>query len=264
MTMLPTDPFALAEEAPVFEPAERRTLELHGGQVELCWVPQRGQRSGKADAARPSFPSCRAERILAEESLWSAAGLALTPNLHPFAERHLLLWSRAPRREPDATFLAAGFELADRCQGSLLVNSIGAAASIPWLHAHLLGEQLSYLDGLPTLPTDTAVSAPGVEIQRVGAPFPAHLLALRGGTEALANAVADLLRRRTTPAFSLVYENGRAFVLPREVETPAPHFPQALGSAELWGRWCFEQEAAFASATPESLDSALRTAGRDR
>lgn len=264
MTTLPTDPFALGDRKPAFEPAEQRTLELHGGQVELFFLPQRGGRSGRADAARPSFPPCRAERILAEESVWASDELALTPNLHPFAERHLLLWSRSPRREPDAAFLATGFELADRCGGALLVNSIGAAASIPWLHAHLLGERRGYLGGLPTLPVDAGGSDPDVEIQRVGAPFPAHMLALRGSIDRLAGAVGDLLRRRTTPAFSLVYENGRAFVMPRGIETPAPHFPQALGSAELWGRWCFEDEDAFRSATPGSLDAALGAAGRAR
>ncbi len=77
----------------------------------------------------------------------------------------------------------------------------------------------------------------------------------------MAGAVEDLLRRRTTPAFSLVYTSGRAFVMPRSIETPAPDFPQALGSAELFGRWCFEEESAFATATPASLDRALRRAG---
>lgn len=260
--MLPTDPFALPAASPAFTPADRRFVELHGGRVELCWVPHRSRRAGRADAARPSFPPCRAARILADESIWASEAWALTPNLHPFADRHLLLWSRSPRREPDAAFLAAGFELADRCEGSLLLNSIGAAASIPWLHAHLVGERIDYLSGQPTAAADVAGPSPGVEIQRVGSPFPATVLALAGENDALADATADLLRRRTVAAFSLVYAAGRTFVMPRSNETPAPHFPQALGSAELWGRWCFEDEEAFRSASPESLDSALRSAGR--
>ena len=260
--MLPTDPFALAAASPAFVPAARRFVELHGGRVELCWVPHRSLRAGRADAARPSFPPCRAARILADEPVWTSEALALTPNLHPFADRHLLLWSRSPQREPDRAFLAAGFELADRCDGSLLVNSIGAAASIPWLHAHLVGERFEYLSGQPTAAVDIASPSPEVEIRRVGAPFPALLIALRGKMDALADAVAELLRRRTVAAFSLVYVAGRAFVMPRSVEIPLPHFPQALGSAELWGRWCFEDEDAFRSATPESLDTALRTSGR--
>lgn len=260
--MLPTDPFALDAASPAFVPAERRFVELHGGRIELCWVPHRSLRSGRADAARPSFPPCRADRILADESVWTSEALALTPNLHPFADRHLLLWSRSPRREPDAAFLSAGFELADRCGGSLLVNSIGAAASIPWLHAHLLGERIDYLAAQPTCATDIASPSPAVEIRRVGAPFPAMLLALAGGIDAVADATAELLRQRTVAAFSLVYADGRAFVMPRSVESPAPHFPQALGSAELWGRWCFEDEDAFRNASPESLDAALRAAGR--
>ncbi|MGA0868594.1 MAG: hypothetical protein ACO3UM_06660 [Planctomycetota bacterium] len=258
--MLPHDPFALAATTPAFEPAARRVLELHGSRVELCWIPTRSRRAGRAHAARPPFPPCRAEQILDQESLWSADGVALTPNIHPFAARHLLLWSQTPRREPDGAFLRCGFEMAERSEGTLLLNSIGAAASIPWLHGHLLGEKLDYLERLPTEPVD-AMLGPGVDVRRIGAPFPAFLLAVSGPIEAVAPAVEDLLRRRTTPAFSLVYTAGRAFVMPRSIETPAPDFPQALGSAELWGRWCFEEESAFASANPESLDRALRRAG---
>ncbi len=175
--MLPDDPFALAATTAAFEPAAERELELHGSRVELCWIPGRRERSGRAHAERPPFPACRAERILAEESVWCGDDLALTPNLHPFAARHMLLWSRTPRREPDAAFLRHGFELAERCKGTLLVNSIGAAASIPWLHGHLLGERIDYLTGLPTEPLQPQHDA-NVDVHRVGAPFPAFLLAL--------------------------------------------------------------------------------------
>ena len=33
----------------------------------------------------------------------------------------------------------------------------------------------------------------------------------------------------------------------RREETPSPQFPHPLGCAELWGRWCFEDEAAGAA-----------------
>jgi hypothetical protein len=52
--------------------------------------------------------------------------------------------------------------------------------------------------------------------------------------------------------------------MPRSpIEIPAPHFPHALGAAELWGRWCYADEAAFRDARVEDLVAALRVGGLD-
>ena len=48
-------------------------------------------------------------------------------------------------------------------------------------------------------------------------------------------------------------------------ETPAPHFPQALGSAEVWGRWCHQDREAFetkARVLNQELDAFSEAAAR--
>lgn len=63
------------------------------------------------------------------------------------------------------------------------------------------------------------------------------------------------------PAFNLVDDGTTTWLLPRALETPTPHFPQALGAAELWGRWCYDDEGAFRAATGSDLAAALAAAG---
>jgi hypothetical protein len=262
MRTIPSDPFELGPDRP-FVPAARRPLRLFGAAVELCWLPERRGRDGRPGPERPPFPRCAAPRILAEEALWSGHGLVLTPNLHPFATRQLLLWSATPVREPDETFLEVGFALAAAASGVLLVNSIGAAASIAWAHAHLIGEQQPFLPSLPREPLhlDALADLGGLELGRLGAPFPAACIALAGSIEVRARAAARLIRHRTWPAFGIVDQGGTTWLFPRRCEVPSPHFPQALGTAELWGRWCYDDERAFAAATPADLAAALALAG---
>lgn len=262
MRTLPEDPFARVPNAP-FEPAARRTTMLFGAEVELCWLPERRGRRGRPGPDRPPFPPCHAPRIVADEAVWSDDTLALTPNLHPFGSPQLLLWSTVPRREPDLRFLEAGLELAAAVGGTLLVNSIGAAASIPWAHAHLIGERRPFLPALPLEPASVALLADldAVAVSRARAPFPACLLALRGPAPARARAAERLIRLRTCAAFGLADQDGTTWVFPRRREVPDPHFPQALGSAELWGRWCYDDRDAFDAATPADLTAALGAAG---
>ena len=64
-----------------------------------------------------------------------------------------------------------------------------------------------------------------------------------------------------TAAVNLVAMRGETFVYPRSSETPAPHFPYPLGAAEIWGRWCYVEERAFAAATSPDLEQALIASG---
>ena len=83
-----------------------------------------------------------------------------------------------------------------------------------------------------------------------------------GSADDRARAASHLIATRLCPAFNLVAEKEIAWVFPRSaVETPAPHFPHALGAAEIWGRWCFEAEAPFHAATPADLERALICCG---
>ena len=265
----PADVFALAPPTPT-APAATRTLPLLGAQVELVHRPERAPRRGRPDPERPSFRIDPVEAIVAEEALWTDDHHALTPNLFPFADRQLLLWSRTPRREPDAAMLALAMRMAAGV-GAVLGNSIGAAASIARAHVHLVGERSGFLPAILTAPWEDPIAAAvaaahaDVEVTRLAPPFPALVVVVRGAIEPRAAAVAALLRDRTTPAFSVVDQDGTTWLMPRStIETPAPWFPQALGSAELWGRWCYLDGAAFANATPADLAAALQAAGRTR
>jgi hypothetical protein len=64
-----------------------------------------------------------------------------------------------------------------------------------------------------------------------------------------------------TAAVNAVAADEAVFVYPRSIETPAPHFPYALGAAELWGRWCYTEREPFERATGADLERALVAAG---
>lgn len=260
MSSTPDDPFALAA-TPAFAPTATRSGSVVGLPVELIWLPERRARRGRPRLDRPPFPPSFAERIIADEAVWEGQGLVLTPNRHPFADRQVLLWTKEPRREPDARLLECGFELAAGCDGALLINCIGAAASIPWCHAHLIGTRSTFLAALPLAPLELPLAGPGVEVLRAVAPFPAALVALRGPIGARAAAAERLIRLRSCAAFNLVDSDATTWLFPRTRETPAPFFPQALGSSELFGRWCYDEEEPFARATPADLEAALALAG---
>src|SRR5690606_17542862 len=263
MTPLPDDAFDRCA-APPFVPSGRRHLVVCGAPVELLWLPERRQRRGRPAADRPAFAPSVVERIVAEEAVWEDAELALTPNRFPFAARQLVLWSKRALREPDAALLEPALAFADRHGATVLVNTVGAAASVPRAHLHLLAEPLPFGAALPFGPwaAGTTLGLQSVRVARAAPPFPALLVELRGPAGARARAAARLLELRTTPAVNLVDHGGRTWVFPRSaIETPGTGFPQALGAAELAGRWCFHDEAPFRHADPDALTEALRRAG---
>ena len=70
-----------------------------------------------------------------------------------------------------------------------------------------------------------------------------------------------LAEARLTAAWNVIVTEDAAWIVPRAVETPLPWFPQALGAAELWGRWCYVDEAPFRAARGHDLEQALVQAG---
>lgn len=244
-----------------YAPAAVRRLCVFGAPVEAVLVPARRRRLDAANVARPAFARSRAAGIVADESIWRGDGMALTPNAFPFAHGQRLLWPLAPLREPDAALWQAAFAWADAAGGAALVNNVGAASSIGRAHAHLCAERLPFLGALPERPcaADLIDVPAGAALVEKDAPF--CLLGVRGPAAARALAVVRLAEARLTAAWNVVAQDGATWLLPRRAETPAPHFPHALGAAELWGRWCYVDEAAFAAARDADLEAALVAAG---
>jgi hypothetical protein len=185
----------------------------------------------------------------------------LTPNRYPFARAQRLLWREGASREPDVCMWRALFEWCTRSGGAALHNTIGAAGTIGRAHAHLLAERLPFLDELPQSPAalDLVDLPAGVELVRKHVPF--TLLGVRGEPDAAAAALAELAEARLTAAWNVAVQRDTAWLYPRAREIPAPDFPYALGAAELWGRWCYTDDAAFAAADGARLERALVAAG---
>ena len=253
-------PIADHERLVAYAPAAARRLRVFGAPVEAALVPARRQRVGAAVAERPPFARSRAARIVADECIWRGDGMALTPNAFPFAQGQRLLWPLVPLREPDAALWQAAFAWADAAGGAALVNNVGAASSIGRAHAHLCAERLPFLAALRerTGPRDLIELPAGVELVAKDVPF--CLLGVRGPAAARALAVVRLAEARLTAAWNVVAQDGATWLLPRRVETPAPGFPFALGAAELWGRWCYVEDAPFVAATAADLEAALLAA----
>ena len=244
-----------------FAPAKRRTAVVHGAPVELVLVPERKARHGRADAARPAFTRSPAARIVGEECLWQGDGFVLTPNRYPFAREQRILWPQQPVREPDPAFWQVVFDWVARSGGSALVNNVGAAATIGRAHAHLVPERLPFLEALPECELRTnPIDAPAaIRIAAKAVPF--CLLGLRGPIAARATAMILLAEARMTATWNVVAYDDVVWICPRRCETPDPHFPYALGAAELWGRWCYMDDAPFEQASAGDLEAALALAG---
>lgn len=260
MSSAPPDPRTVAT-AP-FAPAARRTLIVFGAEAELVLLPGRAARPDRPAGGRPAFRAGVAERILATETLWRGGGLAVTPNRFPFAQDQLILWSAEPVRDHDEGFLGQLFAWAAATGGTALLNGIGAAASIPRAHAHLTPTVLPFLGGLGDRPLDAPwlPSVAGASFCRKEVPF--WLVGVRGAAAARARAVHALQAARLTAAWNVVDHGGSSWLFPRSPhETPLPHFPHALGASELWGRWCYVDEQAFAAARPGDLERALERGG---
>lgn len=254
-------PLSAPEAALVpLRPVASRTLRVFGASAELVWLPERALRHGRPGAARPAFAPSPVPRILGE-AFWSDAAFALTPNRFPFARAQRLLWPRAPQREPDAAFWQLVAEWVVRAAGTGMVNQVGAAASIARAHAHLTPEQLPFLAELPEVaaPADLLALPAGVSLVAKAVPF--CLLGVRGAPAPRAAALLALAELRLTAVWTAVVVGDTTWLYPRSREVPAPHFPQALGAAELWGRWCYVEETPFAAATAEDLEAALLAAG---
>ena len=260
MTCPPTGPDARLLP---FAAAARRTLAVFGAPVELVFVPERQARADRATALRPAFGRSRAAAIVADEALWRDERHAVTPNRYPFANAQRILWPLAVLRDPDLAMWTAACRWADAADGTALVNTIGAAATIGRAHAHLLPERLPFLASLPTRPLrQPPIDAPdGVELCAAEVPF--CLLAVRGDAAARAEALVRFGEARLTASWNVVVQQGTAWLYPRRLETPAPHFPFALGAAEVWGRWCYGTRAPFDAATCADLERALVTAGAE-
>lgn len=259
MSPLPLDPHV---SLVTFAPKSVRHLSVFGAPVEAVHVPGRKARGNKARRERPSFAASQAQRIVDQETFWRSDGLALTPNLYPFAREQRLLWPTTPLREPDAAMWSAICTWTEAQKGTAMVNTIGAAATIARAHAHLTPERLGFLPGLPERdgPTGLVDLPAGVEL--VQKDIPCCMLGVRGGdVTARGQAIAALAGIRLTAAMGICIQDGTAWMFPRRAETPAPHFPYALGGAELWGRWCFLEEEPLAAATGEGLELALVMAG---
>lgn len=259
-TTEPPDPRHCAT-AP-FRPRARRALRAFGATVELVLVPDRAGRPGVPSAARPAFRTDPVPRIVAEESVWRGDGASATPNRYPFAEHQLILWQDGLERELGLSSWRMLCGWVDRISGTGLVNTIGAAASIPRAHAHLTAERLPFLEAIGEERCDAAFlpRVDGVEWLRKKLPF--WLLGARGAAAARAEALFALQAVRATAACNVVVQDGTAWVYPRSaVETPVPWFPWALGAAEVWGRWCYVEEPAFESADGDGLEQALVASG---
>jgi hypothetical protein len=259
--LLPPAPTRLGELTP-FRPAARRHLHIFGAPAELVWLPERAARSGLPGPTRPAFQPSPADRILATETRWQDADFAVTPNRYPFAADIAMLWARAAVRDTDLMMLRTLLGWHAAAGGALLQNCIGASASIPRAHAHLTTETLPFLDALPESPlvADFLPIATPVQFVQKRAPF--CLLGVRGDAAARTLAVHALQLVRMTAACNLVTQSDTTWLYPRSgAETPAPHFPYALGAAEVWGRWAYVRREDYERASAADLEQALVVAG---
>lgn len=244
-----------------FAPAAQRTFEVFGAPVTIAHVPSRKLRQDRPSIERPPFRRSPVARILAEEALWTGDGLVLTPNRYPFAREQRLLWPVANLRDPDEAMWTAMGEWADAARGTALVNNVGSASSIARAHAHLIPERMPFLAALPERPAPADLIDVPDGVQFVAKDVPFCLLGVRGPAAARAQAIVRLGDARMTAAWNVVVVDGTAWLYPRHRETPEPHFPYALGAAEVWGRWCYVDEEPFAAATAHRLEQALVGAG---
>ena len=172
----------------------------------------------------------------------------------------MLLWTVEPIREPNVELLHAGMTWAENLECTVLWNSVGAAASIPRAHLHLLPGVGSGFLAAETrawqLGTEIAIRASQVEL-------PFAVLELHGPAIERAEAATRLLTMRACAAANLVTVADRTWFVPRsDAEIPGGAFPYALGASELWGQWCFPDEEAFRAADGPGLERALRASTR--
>lgn len=253
-------PLELPDSLVPFVPSAERTLALFGTTVHLALVPGRRNRTGHDREGRPAFQRSPAGRIIGEEAYWRSDTLALTPNKFPFARNQRILWMARPARDPDRTFWRAALDWVARSDGTVLLNNIGAAATIARAHAHLIDERLPFVDALPERPLRSDVIDVPDGCQLCAKDLPFCIVGVRGPVDGRAEALLRLADARLTPTWNVVLTQDAAWIVPRGKQTPAPHFATAMGAAEMWGRYCYVDEGPFASATAEDLRQALELA----
>ncbi|MCA8964324.1 MAG: hypothetical protein H6838_03160 [Planctomycetes bacterium] len=237
-----------------------RELTVFGAPAHAALLPHRARRANRPGETRPAFRRNPAAHIVSAEAMWRGDGLALTPNRYPMLAEQRILWHALPQPHPGLPMWRAVHEWVDAHRGSALHNTVGAAASIAAAHVHLTRERSSFLSKLPLRPgTLELVEVDDLQIEAAAVPF--CLLRLSGAPKVRAAGVEQLAGARLTAAWNVVVEPGATWVYPRRKETPAPHFPQALGAAELWGRWCHTDEAGFEAASAAAMERALVEAG---
>lgn len=260
----PKNPFALIGQ-PAFEaPPHRVEREVFGVRASVLSLPHRTSRHGMPRQDRPPFQANHADRIIATEAVWTGPGVAMTGNRFPFSAQQVILWATERRREPTRSMLEIAFRIEADVDGTSMVNSIGAAGSVTRSHVHVIGESPSFLRELPARGIEpesvflTEEQASGCEVICLDAPFPGVAIGLRGSVEARAETMHHLLECRTAQAFNLISNGGISWLVPRSaVEITAPHFPQALGSAEISGLWCVNDPEVFARLDGPGMEAAL-------
>lgn len=253
-------PTELPDTIVPFEPTAERTLEVYGIPVHLALVPGRKARSGHDRERRPPLQRSPAERILREEAYWRTETLALTPNKFPFGKNQRILWMATPARDPDIHFWRAGLAWADAMDGTVLLNNIGAAATIPRAHAHFIEEKMPFLASLAEAPLQTDIMdvPDGCEMVRKDVPF--CMVGVRGDLEGKAETLIRIADSRLTATWNVIINKDTVWIVPRGKQTPAPYFPSAVGAAEFWGRWCYVDEEPFERATGNDLEKAIEIA----
>ena len=244
----------------------RRSLAIFGRDFELCYLPSRRERSGVPSASRPSFAPHPGERIRHDEVLWSRGRLVATPNRYPFMAPSMLLWEASgSAREVTEAFLVEAFALCDQLAATLVANTVGASASIPLAHAHLLGPKRSLLAAQESQAWPLVELAGDAELRLMAsdpqAGWPLHAAVIDApDPERRARAVRCLLDQRRHAAANLMLQGSRAFVVPRREEMGGAAFPYAIGAGELSGRFIFPDRQAFREAHSEGLETALARA----
>ncbi len=240
--------------------ASRRLLAF-GLPYELVLIPSRGQRANLPGMERRAFVSDKGGRIRDQEELAREETIVLTPNRFAFYEQHGLLWQAVGfAREAPVSLMEAGFRLAEQAGGGLLINSIGASASICQAHAHLVrakSEVLARLSmralgearGLRVLATDPEAGHPGL------------VVLVRGGRASdRAGFVRALLDLRTSASYHVLAQDDSSWVIPRRRETVAEASPYALGAAEFFGRFVLPERETFDRLDRTAIELALEEA----
>ncbi|MDP6424624.1 MAG: hypothetical protein QGG14_07765 [Planctomycetota bacterium] len=238
---------------------ERHAVAAFGLPFECVLIPSRADRAGTPSAERPAFGVHSADRIRRKEAFWRSETLIATPNRFPFFAPQALLWpAHESPREPSTGFLAACFDVAEGTGASVLFNSIGASASIPVAHGHLMRRESPVLGRVEL---ELVERVAGAEVLTPTGNFPLFAAVVHAANaQRRADLVIGLLAARRHAAFNVLAERDLAWVFPRTLEVAAAHFPFAIGAGELWGRFVYPDRDSFAEATSTRLESALKSA----